>query len=133
MNFPNEGKKEPGDESIVNDEDDDHKQDCNFISELYQKFMFKSVQNKKVPPCGDVEDENFVNSEDTSDDKGIDDDEEVEDGYEDLEEVEEEENTYSKWSKQYNSKNEIGNENNSNKNKENNKFSKSFEVKLKKS
>ena len=102
------------------DQDDDHKKDCNFISELYQKFMFKS---KKVP-FAEAEDANLINSDDTSSDEKIVDDAD--------EEEDEEESTYSQWSKQYHSKNEVAYENNKknvDKHKDNNKFSKSFEVK----
>ena len=109
------------------DDDDDHKKDVNFISELYQKFMFKNVQ--KAMPTSDVvsHQADIIHSDDTFEDKV---DDEEEDNDEENDQEDESESIYSQWSKQLNSKPEFIKQSKKkvDSKNENNKFSKSFEV-----
>ena len=110
----NGDEDEEDEEHEENGEDDDHKQDVNLISEIYQKFMFKNAE--KILPAHNVEKGvDLVQSDDTYEEKEV----ELDD---DNDEDDVSQGIYSQWSKQFNSKNDICK-------KENNKFSKSFEVK----
>jgi hypothetical protein len=114
--------------------DDDHKQDVNFISELYQKFMFKSGVEKMCPLTSDEARACKNDNESTVEKKerGESDQDEDQEPREEEEEEEDEESYYSQWSKQFQVKNGTHEDADTlNNNKEiRNKFSKSFEVNL---